>query len=89
MLYHCYAFINEFKSYGLGPMGLSGSGYNGHIFWDMDLWVYPAVLALKPSLARTLVQYRIDRKEAAQNNAFINGYRGVMYSWESSVAGDK
>jgi hypothetical protein len=37
MLYHCYAF-NDWKSYGISPMGLSGLGYNGHVFWDMDLW---------------------------------------------------
>jgi protein-glucosylgalactosylhydroxylysine glucosidase len=55
MLYHLYSFINEYKSYGISPMGLSGLGYNGHVFWDMDLWMYPAVLALNPKLAKTLV----------------------------------
>jgi trehalose/maltose hydrolase-like predicted phosphorylase len=39
-------------------MGLSGLGYNGHVFWDMDLWIYPGVLALNPELAKTLVEYR-------------------------------
>jgi trehalose/maltose hydrolase-like predicted phosphorylase len=29
-------------------MGLSGLGYNGHVFWDMDLWVYPGILGLNP-----------------------------------------
>ena len=65
MLYHSYAFINEFKSYGISPFGLSSAGYSGHVFWDMDIWVYPAVLALNPKLARTLIQYRIDRLSAA------------------------
>lgn len=58
MLYHCYAFINDWKSYGISPMGLSGLGYNGHVFWDMDLWIYPGILALNPGLARTLIEYR-------------------------------
>jgi trehalose/maltose hydrolase-like predicted phosphorylase len=55
MLYHCYAFTSNYKTYGLSPMGLSGLGYNGHVFWDMDLWIYPAILALKPSLAKSLI----------------------------------
>lgn len=40
-------------------MGLSGLGYNGHIFWDMDIWIYPALLILKPQMAKTLIEYRI------------------------------
>lgn len=58
MLYHCYAFINDWKSYGISPMGLSGLGYNGHVFWDMDLWIYPGILGLNPNLAKTLIEYR-------------------------------
>jgi trehalose/maltose hydrolase-like predicted phosphorylase len=61
MLYHCYAFINNWKSFGISPMGLSGLGYNGHVFWDMDLWIYPGILGLNPSLAKTLIEYRFER----------------------------
>jgi len=87
MLYHCYSFINDWKSYGISPMGLSGLGYNGQVFWDMDLWICPAVLALKPELAKTLIEYRYERLQAAKDNAFINGYKGAMYPWESSTLG--
>lgn len=58
MIYHCYSFINRFRSYGLSPMGLSGLGYNGHVFWDMDLWMYPSILILNPDLAKVLINYR-------------------------------
>ena len=87
MLYHCYSFLNEDRAYGVSPMGLSGLGYNGHVFWDMDLWIYPAVLALRPSLAKSMVEYRIERLAAAKENAFMNGYDGAMYPWESSQSG--
>jgi trehalose/maltose hydrolase-like predicted phosphorylase len=88
MVYHFYSFINEFKSYGLSPMGLSGLGYNGHVFWDMDLWMYPGILILNPNLAKSLIEYRFDRLEAARNNAFLNGYKGIMFPWESSKTGE-
>jgi trehalose/maltose hydrolase-like predicted phosphorylase len=42
-------------------MGLSGLGYNGHVFWDMDLWMYPAILVLNPNLGKTLIEYRYQR----------------------------
>jgi trehalose/maltose hydrolase-like predicted phosphorylase len=62
-------------------MGLSGLGYNGHVFWDMDLWMYPAILVLNPKLAKSLIEYRYDRLEAAKNNAYLNGYKGAMFPW--------
>lgn len=89
MLYHLYAFVREDSSYSLSPMGLSGLGYNGHVFWDTDIWVFPALLALQPELAKSLINYRFDRLEAAKRKAWIHGYKGAMYPWESAVTGDE
>ena len=55
ILYHFYSFINPTIPYGLSPMGLSGLGYNGHVFWDMDLWMYPGILVMNPNLAKKLI----------------------------------
>ena len=41
MLYHLYSFAREGTSYSLSPMGLSGLGYNGHTFWDTEIWMFP------------------------------------------------
>ncbi|WP_153796283.1 glycoside hydrolase family 65 protein [Foetidibacter luteolus] len=87
MLYHLYAFMREGTGYSLSPMGLSGLGYNGHIFWDADLWMYPALLVLNPALAKSMVEYRYNRLEAARRNAFSHGFKGAMYPWESAESG--
>lgn len=87
MLYHLYAFTREGSAYSLSPMGLSGLGYNGHVFWDTDLWMFPALLVLHPEIAKSLVEYRFDRLEAAKRNAFAHGYKGAMYPWESADTG--
>ena len=84
MLYHLYSFINPNTYFGLSPMGLSGTGYNGHVFWDMDLWMYPGILAIDPNLGQSLVEYRYQRLDQAVFNAYINGYDGAMYPWESA-----
>ena len=68
-------------------MGLSGLGYNGHVFWDTDLWMYPAILLLHPEIAKSMVEYRFQRLEAAKRNAFSKGYKGAMYPWESAETG--
>jgi len=61
MMYHLYSFVREGTSYSLSPMGLSGLGYNGHTFWDTELWMYPALLALHPEIAKSLLEYRFSK----------------------------
>ena len=87
MLYHLYAFTREGSALSPSPMGLSGLGYNGHVFWDTELWMYPALLLMHPELGRSLVEYRFQRLEAAKRNAFGKGYQGAMFPWESAATG--
>ena len=87
MLYHLYAFTREGSSSSPSPMGLSGLGYNGHVFWDTELWMYPGLLLLHPELGKSLLEYRYQRLEAAKRNAFDKGYKGAMYPWESAASG--
>ena len=87
MLYHLYSFSRAGTDYSPSPMGLSGLGYNGHVFWDADLWMYPALLVLHPDIAKSLVEYRFRRLDLARRNAFAHGYQGAMYPWESADSG--
>jgi trehalose/maltose hydrolase-like predicted phosphorylase len=87
MLYHLYSFTREGTALSPSPMGLSGLGYNGHVFWDTELWMYPALLVLKPELAKSMVEYRYQRLDAAKRNAFSKGYKGAMFPWESAESG--
>lgn len=86
-LYHLYSFAREGTAYSLSPMGLSGLGYNGHVFWDTELWMYPPLLMLQPEIAQSLLEYRFERLGAAKANAFAHGYKGAMFPWESSADG--
>jgi trehalose/maltose hydrolase-like predicted phosphorylase len=87
MLYHLYSFVREGTDLSPSPMGLSGLGYNGHVFWDTELWMYPSILVLHPEMARSLVEYRYQRLPAARKNAFNHGYKGAMFPWESAASG--
>lgn len=88
-LYHLYSFARAETSFSLSPMGLSGLGYNGHVFWDTELWMYPPLLMLHPDMAKSLLEYRFERLEAARKNAFSHGYKGAMFPWESSSNGSE
>jgi protein-glucosylgalactosylhydroxylysine glucosidase len=87
MIYHLYSFTREGSDFSLSPMGLSGLGYNGHVFWDTELWMYPAILVLQPKIAESLIDYRFKRLDAAKKNAFAHGYKGAMFPWESAATG--
>src|SRR5580765_1514458 len=87
MLYHLYSFSREGTALSPSPMGLSGIGYNGHVFWDTELWMFPSILVLHPEIAKSLVEYRYQRLDVAKRNAFGKGYKGAMYPWESAETG--
>ena len=87
MLYHLYSFSREGTAMSPSPMGLSGLGYNGHVFWDTELWMYPVLLVMQPKMAKSMMEYRYQRLEAAKRNAFSKGYRGAMFPWESAATG--
>jgi len=88
-LYHLYSFSRAGTAYSLSPMGLSGLGYNGHIFWDTEIWMYPPLLILNPEIAKSLLEYRFVRLGAARQNAFSHGYKGAMFPWESAGDGSE
>lgn len=87
MMYHLYSFVREGTDLSPSPMGLSGLGYNGHVFWDTELWMYPSLLVLQPSLAKSMIEYRYKRLDAARRNAFSKGFKGAMFPWESAATG--
>ena len=89
MMYHLYSFTRKGGHHSLSPMGLSGLGYMGHVFWDTEIWMLPAMLMLHPELAEDLLEYRFERLEAAKSNARMHGYQGAMFPWESAGTGEE
>ncbi len=88
-LYNLYSFIRPETRQSIAPMGLSSQGYNGHIFWDSELWMYPTLLALQPDMAKSCLDYRSDRLQKAKQKATIYGYKGAMFPWESDDTGEE
>ena len=88
-LYHLYSFGRGDSDLSIAPMGLSSQNYNGHIFWDTELWMYPPLLVLNQGIARSLVNYRSDRLDAAKRKALNFGYKGAMFPWESDDTGEE
>ena len=57
--------------------------YRGQVMWDIESFVFPALVLTDPHAADGLLSYRSDRLEGARRNAALNGYRGLQFPWAS------
>ncbi len=73
--------------WSVSPAGLSSNGYDGHIFWDAETWMYPSLLAQHPDIAAGMNAYRYQRLTEAQQHAAATGYAGARFPWESAFDG--
>ena len=66
---------------------LSGFGYHGHVFWDMETFMLPFFTHVHPSIARNLLSYRWHRLPGARSKARAGGFEGAQVPWESADTG--
>ena len=79
-LFAILSAVREDWNYGMSPGGISTNAYNGHVFWDMETWVYPSLLLLQPNLAESILTYRANRISTAQQKASFYNLNGSKYS---------
>ncbi|MBF6557777.1 MAG: glycoside hydrolase family 65 protein [Acidimicrobiales bacterium] len=87
--FYLWSSIRNGVDWSISPAGLSSNSYDGHIFWDAETWMYPAVLAQHPELATGMNDYRYARLPAAKAHASATGYLGSRYPWESALDGSE
>jgi alpha,alpha-trehalose phosphorylase len=71
----------------IGARGLTGRAYEGHVFWDTEIFMLPFHLHVEPAHARNLLLYRHHTLAGARQRARELGYRGACFAWESTVTG--
>ncbi|MCL2699903.1 MAG: family 65 glycosyl hydrolase [Defluviitaleaceae bacterium] len=64
--------------------GLSGEGYEGHFFWDTEMFILPVLSLADPDIARKLIAFRHHTLPQAIENARILGHtKGALYPWRT------
>lgn len=87
-LYHLLIsgkFSGETKS--IPARNLTGDSYNGHIFWDTEMYLLPFFIHNHPEIAKNLLLYRYHTLSGAKKNAEREGFEGANYAWESTDSG--
>lgn len=74
--------------FSIPARGLSGRAYEGHIFWDADIFIAPFFLFTEPEVAKRMLCYRYQTLPGARERAKKMGYQGACYAWESTVSGE-
>ena len=75
------------SDHSIPPFGLSSNLYGGHIFWDAEVWMLPALIVQHPDYAKPIVDYRFKLLGQAKKNAKAHGFAGAEYPWESADTG--
>ncbi len=86
-VFHLLNAARDIGEAAVGARGLSGNAYAGHVFWDADVFVLPALAAIRPAGARAMLEYRIRRLPAARAAAEAQGLSGARFPWESARDG--
>lgn len=86
--YHLRSAADHDPRVSIGARTLSGRGYQGHIFWDVEMFMLPFFLHTCPEIARQLLLYRHHTLDGARRRARAMGCRGACYAWESTVTGE-
>ncbi len=67
----------------LAAKGLTGQGYEGHYFWDTEIYAIPFFVYTSPEIARALLLYRVRLLDKARARAAEMSQRGALYPWRT------
>jgi len=68
----------------IASKGLSGEGYEGHYFWDTEIYMFPFFLLTNPRIAKALLISRARMLPGAQAHAREMGHsKGALYAWRT------
>lgn len=77
--------------YGLSPTGLgrgsSTDDYEGHNFWDTEIFMFPTIALINHDWAKSLLHYRYIMLNSARDYAKLTGFKGARFPWESAATG--
>ncbi len=68
---------------GIAAKGVTGGGYDGHYFWDTEVYVAPFLAYTMPEAARKVVRFRWQMLDAARARAREMSQLGALYPWRT------
>ncbi len=67
----------------IAAKGLTGPGYDGHAFWDTEIFVLPTLMLTAPAAAADALRWRHATLDSARMRARQLGLRGAAFPWRT------
>ena len=68
---------------GVGARGLTGQTYEGHYFWDTEIYVLPFLTYTEPRIAKNLLTFRYRMLDLARERARAVSEKGALFPWRT------
>jgi alpha,alpha-trehalose phosphorylase len=83
-LFHLLQSTGQDRYSNIAAKGLTGEGYEGHYFWDTEIYIFPFFLLTQPKIAKNLLLFRYSILDKARNHAKEMGHHsGALYPWRT------
>ena len=87
-LFHILQASARADDLGVAAKGLTGQAYEGHYFWDTEIYLMPFLIYTAPRLARNLLFFRYNMLDHARARARQLGHRGATFPWRT-ISGEE
>jgi alpha,alpha-trehalose phosphorylase len=87
-LFHILQASARAENAGVPAKGLTGQAYEGHYFWDTEIYLLPFLTYTSPQIARNLLAFRYNMLPKARARARQLGHRGAMFPWRT-ISGEE
>ena len=83
-LFHILQASGRAEGVGVPAKGLTGQGYEGHYFWDTEIYVLPFLIYTSPRIARNLLKFRHSHLDKARERARqMDHPKGALFPWRT------
>jgi alpha,alpha-trehalose phosphorylase len=82
-LFHILQASARAETTGVAAKGLTGHAYEGHYFWDTEIYLMPFLIYTSPRTAKNLLMFRYNMLDLARERAKMMRKKGAMFPWRT------
>lgn len=83
-LFHIFQGAGRDGKCGMPAKALTGEGYEGHYFWDTEMYMIPLFIYTQPEVAKALLSWRFHTLDQARARARVMGHPvGALFPWRT------
>jgi alpha,alpha-trehalose phosphorylase len=88
ILFQIFQASAQLENASVPAKGLTGQAYDGHYFWDTEIYLLPFLARALPEKAREILLHRYHMLDAARHRASELSQRGALFPWRT-ISGEE